>query len=141
MNVKVSFLLTHPCITYQIQTPFRWNFVLLMGHHAPPMVTLFLSLTHVTCMALHQQRSSGTAPVLLTAHYATPVVTWLSTMSGEDLTEHFLLSDVFSLALFSAFSRLPWGDSSASKLARHHAHSPIPTIFLNQSHPQKIHIW
>ena len=112
-----------------------------MGHHAPPMVTLFLSLTHVTCMALHQQWSSGTAPVLLTAHYATPVVTWLSTMSGEDLTEHFLLSDVFSLALFSAFSRLPWGDSSALKLARHHAHSPIPTIFLNQSHPQKIHMW
>ena len=38
---------------YQIKTPFRRNSVLLTGHHAAPVVTLFFSLTHVTCMALH----------------------------------------------------------------------------------------
>ena len=81
----------------------------------------FLVLPMLLVWHYTTQWSSGTAPVLLMAHYATPVVTWLSTMSGADLREHFLLSDVFYLALFSAFSRLPWGDSSASKLARHHA--------------------
>ena len=50
---KLLSLLTHPYISYQIKTPFRRNSVLLTGHHTAPVVTLFFSLTHVTCMALH----------------------------------------------------------------------------------------
>ena len=50
---KLLSLLTHPYISYQIKTPFRRSSVLLTGHHAAPVVTLFFRVIHVTCMALH----------------------------------------------------------------------------------------
>ena len=98
--------------------------MLLRGPHVAPLVTLFFSLTQVTCMALHHtaQWSSGAAPVLLKGHYATPVVTWWSTRSATDLREHFWLSGIFYSAIFPVFffQGFPGASNSTAKLAGFH---------------------
>ena len=95
--------------------------MLLTRHHIMPVGTLFFSLTHVTYVTLHHivviryntsvtyRTLSGTAPVLLTGHYAMPVVTWGSTASATDLRERFLLSAVFYLAPLPTFFKASLG--------------------------------
>ena len=63
------------------------------------------------------QWSSGTAPVLLTVCYPTPVVTWWSTASIPDLRERF-----FTLHSFLLFQCFLGAASLISKLAKLHAH-------------------
>ena len=104
----------------------------------------FLVLPMLIVWHYTTQWSSDTAPVLLTGHYAMPVVTWWSTTSATDLRV-FLLSGVFYLAVLPAFSRIPWGQQFNLKVSRASCwsskHSPSPTICLNHSNLQKICMW
>ena len=80
------------------------------------------------------QWSSGTAPLLLTGHYATPVVTWWSIASAPDLIERFLFSGVFYLALLPAFSRLPCGRQFNFKVSR-------ASCWSSKHAPARIFVW
>ena len=72
--IRTSSLLAHQYIFNQIKTPFWIDSVFLARHYAMLVVTLFLSLTHVTYVTL--QWSSSITAVLLTGHYAMSVVNW-----------------------------------------------------------------
>ena len=50
---KQLALLTHPCIFLLHKNSFSEKLRVLTRNHAAPVVTLFSSLTHVICMALH----------------------------------------------------------------------------------------
>ena len=104
MDSFICFLLVlNPLyISYQIKTPFQRNSVLLTGHHAAPVVTLFFK---------HQ-------------YYRTPCHAsgHLVTTSATGLRERFLLSGVFYLTLLPAFFKASLGaGSSTSKLTGLHA--------------------
>ena len=102
---------------YLIKTPFWRNFYLqdAIPRQWPPY---FLVLPMLLVWHYTTQWSSGTASVLLTGHYAMPVVTWWSTASAADFRECFSLSGVFYLVLFPTFSRLPWGQQLNLKANR-----------------------
>ena len=51
--IRTSSLLAHQYIFNQIKTPFWIDSVFLARHYAMLVVTLFLSLTHVTYVTLH----------------------------------------------------------------------------------------
>ena len=120
---------------------FRRNFVLLTGHHTTPVVTLFLVLPMLLVWHYTIQWLSGTAPVLLTKSYTTPVVAWWFTMSNTNLKVCFLLSRVFYLTFLPGFSR-PLGRQFNLKVSRAACwslkQSPSPTICLNHRNPPKI---
>ena len=112
-----------------------------MSHKWSPC---FLVLPMLLVWHYATQWSSGTASVLLTGHYIMPLVTWWFTTSATDLREHFLLSDIFYLALLPAFSRFPWGQQFNLKVSQASCwsskHSPGMTICLNHSNPQNIFV-
>ena len=114
---KLLSLLTHPCIFYQIKTPFRRNSVLLTGHHATPVVTLFFSLTHVTCTALHHTVviSCSTGVTYRTLRHASGhlVIYWECYIFERAL---FYSQVCFTLYSFLLFQGFPGASSSTSKL-------------------------
>ena len=125
-------LLTHPCFFYQTKTLCYLRDI--MSRQWPPC---FLVLPMLLVWHYTTQWPSGTAPVLLTEHYAMPLITWWSTASATDLRERFLPSGAFYFALFPAFSRFPWGRQFNLKVSRASCwsskHSPDPTNCLDHT--------
>ena len=113
-------LLTHTYIFYQIKTPFQRSSVLLTGNHSTLVVTLFFSLTHVTCIALHH---SGHQVLHQVLHQVSHQV--LCQWSPGDLPQvlriwesDFYYQVFFTLHSFLLFQGFPGASSSNSKLAR-----------------------
>ena len=100
---KLLSLLTHPYISYQIiKTTFPRNSVLLKGHHAASVVTLFFSLIHVTCMALHYS-TSGTYRIL--CHASDHLVIYCECYG---FSRALFILRYFLPCTLSFFSRLLW---------------------------------
>ena len=132
----------HLYISYQIKTLFRRNSVLLMGHHAIPVVTLFFSHTHVICMALHYTvviRYSPSVTYRTLCHASGHLVLYRECYGFGG--ECFLLSGVFYLALLPAFSRLPWGWQFNLKTSRvscwSSKHGPSPELLFKSQQSTK----
>ena len=104
------------------QKLFLRETLLLMGHHAAPVVTLLFSLTHVTCMALHYT---------VVIRYITSVTyKMLCHASGHLVINcecYWYERAIFTLSRFLAyipscwFQGFPGASSSTSKLAGLHA--------------------
>ena len=139
-------LLAHLYISYHITHLFRRNSVLLTGYHAAPVVTLFFSHAHVTCMALHHTVVIRYSPSVIyrTLYHASGHLVLYGECYGFE-RERFLLSHVFYLALLPAFSRLSWSWQFNFKVSRAPSwsskHRPSLNFCLNHSNPQKIYIW
>ena len=145
LQLVLNPLLTHLCISYQIKLLFGETLCYLRDIMPRQWLPCFLVLPMLLVWHYSSQWPAGTATVLPTGQYAMSVVTWWFTASATDLRERFLLSGVFCLALLPAFSRLPWGRQFNVKVGRASCwsskHSPIPTICLNHSNPQKVYMW
>ena len=119
---KLLSLLTHPYISYQIKTPFRRSSVLLTGHHAAPVVTLFFRVIHVTCMALHHTvviRHSTSVTYGTLCHSSGHLVIYRECYGFQ--RAFFYSQAFFTLHFFLLFQGFPGARSSTSKLAGLHA--------------------
>ena len=138
-------MLTHTYISYQIKTKNSFSEKLCVTYGTPYRASGCLALSILLARHYPTQWSSGTAPLLLTGRWATPVITWWFTANATDLRERFSLSGIFYLALLAAFSRLSWSWQFNLKVSRASCwsfkYSPGPTICLNHSNPQTIHMW
>ena len=79
------------------------------GHHATSVVTLFFSLTHVTCVALNQTaviRNSTSVTYWTLCHNREQLVIYCECYGFK--RAFFTLRRFFYLALFPDFSRPPW---------------------------------
>ena len=101
----------------------------------PQWSPFFLVLVMLLVWHYTTQWSSGTALVLFTGYYATPVVTWGSNAGATDLRKRFLISGVFYLALLLAFFKASLGTAG-----RHTIFKTEPRICLDHNNPQKIFI-
>ena len=107
---------------YQLKTPFQRNSVLLTGHHATPVVTLFFGLAHVTCMALHHTVviSYSTSVTYRTlCHASGHLLIYCECYRFE--RAFFTLRRFFTLHSFLLFQGFHVAGSSVSKLAELHA--------------------
>ena len=128
-----------------MKAPFRRNSALRMGHHAVPVVTLFFSLTHVTCMALHYTaviRHSTSVTYGTLCHASGHLVIYRECYGFE---RAFFTLRSFLPCTLPAFSRLSWGLQFNLKVSRDlcwsSKHSPGPTFSLNHSNPQNVYKW
>ena len=84
-------ILNSLCISYHIKTPFQRNSVLLTGHHAAPVLTLYFKHQCYLQDTMPCQWSSGDLPRVLR------------------ISESVFYSQAFFiLHTFRHFSRLPW---------------------------------
>ena len=110
------------------------NSALLMGHYATPVVTLFFSLTHVNCMALHHTvviRYSTSLTHRALCHASSHLVIYRKCYRFESIFYSQAFSTLQSFLLFQGF---PGASSSTSKLAG------LPTDLLNIA-PTRLFVW
>ena len=122
-------------IIYWIKAPFSGNSVLLMRHHATPVVTLSFNSTHVTYVTPHYYT--------VVIRYSTSVTYGLLSYASGYLVIYREYSGFerafFYLALLPAFSMLPWGWQFNLKVSKapcsSSRHSP------GQTYIKKIYMW
>ena len=114
---KQLALLTHPCIFLLHKNSFSEKLCVLTRNHAAPVVTLFSSLTHVICMALHHTvviRYSTSVSYRTLCNASGHLVIYRECYGFE--RSFFTLKHFFTLHFFLLFQDFPRAGSSTSKL-------------------------
>ena len=119
--------------------------MLLTGHHAAPVVTVFFRLIHVICMELHRRvviRYSASVTCERLCHAIGHLGIYHKCYRFE--RGFFCSQDFFTLLYFRLF-KVSLGQQLNLKVGRvscwSSKHSPGPIIFLNYRNPQIILCW